>query len=252
MAASTLEFDVCPQVAEEHVVSHDGLQILESVGQAPRFNRWLMDGLQPYLGTRILEAGSGIGNLTELLSGCERLVGVDMDAAYVDRLRRRYASQPSYAFYQTDLHDLIDMPELTSERFDAVLCVNVLEHVRDDELVLSHFAKLLAPGGRLVLLVPAHPWLYSAVDRTLGHFRRYERQGLQRKIERAGLEMESLHGFNRLGALGWLVSGKLLRRRTLSAGQMQAYERLLPVARGMERLSFLPALSLVAIAGKPV
>lgn len=250
MEASALQPGIRPLVDATEVVSHDGLEILENVGQAPKFNDWLMQVLRPYLGERVLEAGSGIGNLTERLTDRRRVVGIDMDATYVARLRRRHADAEQFAFYSADLHDLDQVVELAEERFDSVLCVNVLEHVKDDQLVLGHFANLLAPGGTAVLLVPAHPWLYSQVDHTLGHYRRYTHSEFRTKIEKTGLKVERLFGFNRLGTLGWWASGKVLRRRTLSAGQMKTYERLLPVAKTLERLSILPALSVVAIARK--
>jgi SAM-dependent methyltransferase len=210
-----------------------------------------MEGLRPFVGARVLEAGCGIGNLTELLTEAERLVGVDMDASYVGRLRRRYAVKEHIDFHQADLHELLNLPQLTEEVFDTVLCVNVLEHVRDDRLVLNNFAQLLQPGGRVVLQVPAHPWLYSEVDRTLGHFRRYTKQELKYKFEESGLVVERLYGFNRLGAFGWLVSGKALRARTLSTWQMQTYERIVSLAKLIERIAPLPALSLVAIGRTP-
>lgn len=239
------------QFDSSEALSQDGLEILERVGQAPRFNQWLMEGLRPHVGARVLEAGCGIGNLTELLSDTERVVGVDIDASYVRLLRRRYAKEKHFAFYQANLHDLLSLPQLADEDFDTVLCVNVLEHVRDDQLVLKNFAQLLKPGGHVVLQVPAHPWLYTEVDRTLGHYRRYSKAELKQKFEEAGLVIEELYGFNRLGTVGWFVSGTILGARTLSTWQMRTYDRLLPLARQMERISLLPTLSLVAIGRRP-
>jgi hypothetical protein len=94
--------------------------------------------------------------------------------------------------------------------------------------------------------------LYTGVDRAVGHFRRYTREELTAKLREAGFDVVQCRGFNRFGSLGWYVSGKILKRTTLSAGQMKLYERLLPVAKLVERVPFLPHLSVIAVARKPV
>ena len=203
------------------------------------------------MGKRILEAGSGIGNLTELFSHHEHVACVDFDPLYVDRLRQRFGHMNNMSFHQLDLNQLADCSELKSAQLDTIVCVNVLEHIEDDRGVLRSFQQLLEPGGQVVLLVPAHPGLYTEVDRTLGHFRRYSFEKAIEKMREAGLEVVHCSGFNRLGAIGWYVSGRLLRRSTISSRQMKVYEWLLPVAKFCERLPFLPQLSVVVVGRKP-
>ncbi len=229
---------------------HDGFHILVSVGNAPKFNRWLVSKLSPFMGKRILEAGSGIGNLTELFRHHEHVACVDFDPLYVDRLRQRFGHMNNMSFHQLDLNQLADCSELKSAQLDTIVCVNVLEHIEDDRGVLRSFQQLLEPGGQVVLLVPAHPGLYTEVDRTLGHFRRYSFEKATEKMREAGLEVVHCSGFNRLGAIGWYVSGKLMRRSTISSRQMKLYEWLLPVAKLCERLPFLPQLSVVVVGRK--
>ena len=127
----------------------------------------------------------------------------------------------------------------------------MLEHIGDDAKVLRNFFQLLRPGGHMLLLVPAHPRLYTAMDKTLGHFRRYTRDEVAEKLAAAGFDVVANRGFNRLGTLGWFVSGKLLGRTTLSAGQMLMYERMLPLAKLVERLGVIPPLSIIAVGRKP-
>ncbi len=231
---------------------HDGFNILVSVGSAPKFNRWLVSKISPYFGKRILEAGSGIGNLTELFSHKDRLACVDFDPLYVERLRQRFGHMDNMSFHEFDLNKLGTCKELKTAHLDTIVCVNVLEHIEDDRRVLKSFAKLLEPGGQVVLLVPANPDLYTNVDRTLGHFRRYAFEEATAKMEEAGLDVVHCSGFNRLGAIGWYVSGKLLKRSTLSSRQMKLYEWLLPVAKLIERLTFLPQLSVIVVGRKPL
>jgi methyltransferase family protein len=117
--------------------------------------------------------------------------------------------------------------------------------------VIRHFFDILEPGGHAVVLVPAHPRLYSACDRTLGHCRRYTEHELSERFTRAGFEIVSLRQFNRLGTLGWWLNGKL-GRRDLSPVQMRMYERMLPLAKLMDKIGWGPGLSLIVVARKPL
>src|SRR5262249_227285 len=135
---------------------------------------------------------------------------------------------------------------------DTILCINVLEHVADDAQVLRAFYDTLPPGGRLILLAPQHPGLYTGMDRSLGHCRRYTRNELAAKFQAAGFDVQRLPRFTRLGGLGWFVAGKFFRRRTLTPGQMKLFEWLLPLAKLVEGVPLLPHLSIIGIGRKPV
>jgi glycosyltransferase involved in cell wall biosynthesis len=231
--------------------THEGFLILQSVRRAKGFNRWLVRQLAPFIGRRVLEAGSGIGNLTEFFLDRQRLVCVDVDPFYVERLSQRYGHLANLSFHEADLAQLQNCSPLRRARLDTIVCVNVLEHIEDDAKVLQNFYELLQPGGHAMLLVPANPRLYTGVDKALGHFRRYTPEELVSKMQAAGFDVVESKGFNRLGSLGWFVSGKLLGRTTLSAGQMKLYEWLLPLAKLVERVSIVPPLSVIAIGRKP-
>ncbi len=135
--------------------------------------------------------------------------------------------------------------------FDAVLYLNVLEHIEDDAAAVEAMAAALKPDGRLCLLVPAHPRLFGALDRHYGHHRRYEREGLGALISGAGLELEDLYPFNLLGVAGWWVKNRR-DDGSIGAGSLRAYEALLRLWRPIEDRLELPAgLSLIARASRP-
>ena len=232
--------------------THEGFGILQSVRRARGFNGWLMQQLRPYLGKRVLEAGAGVGNLTEFLLDSERLACVDLDPFYVERISQRFGHMSNLAFYELDLKQLAECDELRQSRLDTIVCLNVLEHIEDDDQVLRNFYELLQPGGHAVVLVPANPKLYTGVDKALGHFRRYKADELACKMGKAGFDLVTAKGFNRLGSLGWFVSGKLLGRTTLSPRQMKLYEWLLPLAKLIEPLPIFPPLSVIAVGQKPL
>src|SRR5262249_7445355 len=158
--------------------------------------------------------GCGIGSITALLGRRELLYGFDMDAAMVDYVRDRFRDRPECRF---ERHELGRMPEgeiaaLRALRFDSAICDNVLEHIEDDVGALRSIASLLEPGATLALLVPAHQALYGRYDAIDGHVRRYNKRSVRRLLEAAGFEPQGLRYFNVVGAVGWWVQYKLLRR----------------------------------------
>ncbi len=234
---------------DQRFTTDDGHYTLESLRRAKRFNRWMFRRLSRYMGARVLEGGSGIGNLTEFMLDRERVVCVDHDPFYAEMLHRRYGHMENVSVRTMDLTDAGAYAALRAERLDTIICSNVLEHLEPDEAVLRSFHGALEPAGHAVILVPAHMWLYGECDRRLGHFRRYTREDLERKMRGAGFEVVEMRGFNNLGILGWWVN-KVLGRADLSPGQMRLYQWLLPVAKLMDGLRIGPGLSLIAVGRK--
>jgi glycosyltransferase involved in cell wall biosynthesis len=232
--------------------THDGYYILVAVRNARAFNQWMHRQIAPYIGKRVLEAGCGIGNLTELLLDSDRLIAADFDPFYVEMIGRRFGHLENFRTLQIDLTRADHYARFTDERIDTIICLNVLEHIATDEDVLGHFYKLLEPGGHAIILVPQHPWLYAPVDHTLGHERRYTAEELRGKLAAAGFEVVHQQGFNKMGTLGWYVSGKLLGKKHLSPGQMKTFNRILPIAKLVEGIPGWPALSTIAVGRKPL
>jgi glycosyltransferase involved in cell wall biosynthesis len=231
---------------DDRFTTHDGYYVLQSMRRARGLNRWILEQFQAYVGERVLEAGCGIGNFTELLLDRERLLCLDNDPLYVEMLNWRLGHLDNVTTMQFDLADTQGYRRLESERIDTIVCLNVLEHIEPDEQVLRAYHDLLQPGGHAIILVPAHPSLYGPCDAALGHHRRYTRVELHTKMQAAGFEVVSLEEFNRLGVPGWWLN-KRLGRRDLNPRQMRAFEWLLPVAKLTEALKLGRGLSLIGI-----
>ena len=144
--------------------THDGYYILVAVRNARAFNRWMYRQIAPFVGQHILEAGCGIGNLTELLLDNKRLIATDFDPFYLEMINRRYGHLENFRPVPMDLMRAEDYRRLGDEHLDTIICLNVLEHIASDREVLGHFYRLLTPGGHAIILVPQHPWLYSPTD----------------------------------------------------------------------------------------
>ena len=126
----------------------------------------------------------------------------------------------------------------------------MLEHIKDDAAALRCFRDILVPGGRLVLLVPACPSLYSKIDAGLDHYRRYSRAELGSKLEVAGFRVEHAGFLNLPGALGWFMNGRILRRNMLPKYQLKLFDLFVPLLKIERRLKIPFGLSLLAVGRK--
>jgi 2-polyprenyl-3-methyl-5-hydroxy-6-metoxy-1,4-benzoquinol methylase len=212
---------------------------------------WQLDQIRPWLGQRILEVGCGVGGILERLGPRERVVGIDVEVDILAFAADRFRDRPEYSLRVLDLGAISDeeQKELQAERFDSIVCINALEHMRDDIAVLQTLEQLLAPGGTLAILVPAHPSLYGQYDKIDGHWRRYGKAELRTLIGHTGLRLERLHYFNSAGAFGWWLQYRVLKRSVHGESQFGLMNALVPILRPLEALVKPPfGLSLVAIS----
>jgi SAM-dependent methyltransferase len=227
-----------------------GIETLERLAAvAPRYNRWLIDRVLPWVGRRVLEIGAGVGTMSAFLTDRERLVLSDTNPDYLDRLRQRFAGEAHVGVVPLRLPAANGA--LAAERFDTIICLNVLEHVREDLLSLTTMYRLLQPGGRLVLLVPSLPAIYGSLDRALGHFRRYTPHELQRKYAGVGFRMRHLEYFNLAGIPGWWLTGRVLKRELIPTGSLRWYDALVPLFRLERFLPWRVGQSLIAVGERP-
>jgi len=200
---------------------------LEVMEEAVRYNRFLLGLVQPLAaaGRRVLDFGAGSGTFAQPL----RAQGADVVCVEPDpQLRLRLAEK--------SLRVVTDLREVEGGSIDLAYSFNVLEHIEDDAAALAALARVLRPGGRLVLYVPAFMVLYSAMDRRVGHLRRYRKRALARLVEGAGLAVEDVRYADSLGfvaALAFRAVGS--RSGELSRGAVRFYDRwLFPASRALD------------------
>jgi glycosyltransferase involved in cell wall biosynthesis len=228
-----------------------GARILDTLAHTPRFNRWMADTIRPFTGSRILELGAGIGNLTRALSPRrKKYVASDIDAEHLARLRTRFQNRPNLEICHCDLTNTRDFAPL-ADRFDTVICLNVVEHVEDDILALRNIASALEAGGRAIVLVPQGQSIYGTLDEVLGHFRRYSEEEFRTKMESAGLQVERMIRFNRVTRPGWYVNGLLLKKHTFGSFQLAVFDRLVWLWRVIDPMLPWKPVSIIAIGRKP-
>jgi len=218
---------------------------------AHAWRRYWARHIGPYLGRRVLEVGAGLGSTTLALwrPGFEQWLAVEPDLDLAERLAARLAPLGASA---PRIHrgTLASLP--AGAGFDTALYIDVLEHLPDDVEEVARAARFLLPGGRLIALSPAHPWLFSPFDHAIGHLRRYTRRSLAEAVGRS-LTVERAFHLDAGGALLSLGNRLLLRRRGPSAGQIAFWNRVVvPLSRVADPL-LLHRLgrSVVVIARKP-
>lgn len=215
---------------------------LEASAEAHNYNAWIFDRARPHLGRRVLDFGAGFGIFTELAAetGVD-VVAFEPDVRFAEDLRARFADRDNVRVTEGPLEDV------SAEAFDSIMCFNVLEHIADDAATVRSLREQLDSSGRLLLLVPAHPFLYGDGDRFVGHYRRYERRPLRALLERNGFDVESLRHVNPVGAIGWFVRLRRLHG-SWPKSSYRAYDRLVPLLRQLDRLPLPVGLSIWAVA----
>jgi 2-polyprenyl-3-methyl-5-hydroxy-6-metoxy-1,4-benzoquinol methylase len=184
--------------------------------------------------------------MTQFLRDRDRVFATDVEPAYVDLLRRRFDNT---ANVEVDCFDLgEDAPSsVARQRYDTIICLNVLEHVADDRNAVVRLRELLEPGGRVIILVPAHRSLFGAMDAAVGHHRRYSRGELPKLLADAGLAVESETYVNAASTPGWFVNGRLLKRRSVPGVQARVANMLVPLYRLERKLNIPFGLSVIAV-----
>src|SRR5438067_5298690 len=170
---------------------------LETMSEARRYHAHVYGLLRPYIGKRVLEVGAGIGTMTaDLLTVADRVVALEPNETSAARARAVLGVQPKLDLRVCHLEEC-DPIALAAEHFDTVVCVNVLEHIKDDVAALESFREIVAPSkGHVLIFVPAVQAVYGPLDAELGHHRRYVKRSLRRAFTRAGMELVRLQYSN--------------------------------------------------------
>jgi 2-polyprenyl-3-methyl-5-hydroxy-6-metoxy-1,4-benzoquinol methylase len=226
---------------------------LETMREAKRYAAHLFQLFRPYIGARVLEVGCGIGTMSRRLTEVADVVlGIEPNAHCAGLVREEMRDEPKFSLQTCHLEEC-DLAALTAQRFDTVFCINVLEHIDDDLGALRTFGRVLAPGGRVLIWVPAVQAAYGPLDAELGHHRRYSKASLGRVFTDAGLELQTLRYSNPIGLVGWMFNSHVLKTKAHSLSQVRVFDSLIaPWALPLERLVPPPiGLSLIAVGVRP-
>lgn len=203
---------------------------------AVQWKRYFSKLIRPYLGTSVLEVGAGMGGTTEVLARdfSGRWVCLEPDPRLHASLVQKHNEQQMPA--QREFRCATTRELHPQERFDAILYIDVLEHIADDQAELCHVSQHLATGGHLVILAPAHQWLFSEFDKSVGHYRRYAKASLTDVMPQE-LRLCSLRYLDSAGVMLSLANRLLLRKALPSQSDINTWDKLVvPCSRLLDPL----------------
>src|SRR5215475_12425037 len=223
-------------------------EVLEGLATAVNHRRWFVELALPYLGDDPIEVGSGLGDYAiEWAPHFNRFTATEADPERLVKLKERLQGVPSVT-----VRELL-LPCEDVETFSGAVSYNVLEHIVDHVGALRSMAKLVRPGGAIVLIVPAFQFAMSPADIATGHVRRYTKKTMRAALSGAGLEIEKVKYVNALGLLGYYMATSVFRLMPKEGPMVKVYDRfVLPVTKSAERMVRPPfGQSVFAVARTP-
>ncbi len=223
--------------------------ILLSMSNTHHFNKWLASSLRPHLGNNVLEVGAGIGAMTQEFLPRNHYTCLEIDPLHIITLKNMFMNKPGVDVFNLNIEDTKEIRTL-NRSYDTILCLNVLEHLKNDYEALKNMNELLAEGGRLLLVVPNCPKLYNSLDIALGHIKRYKVKDIENLLISSGYKIEHLKSFNKVSILGWFLNGTLLKRTHFSKIQLKIYDWFVWFWKLIDPILPWPGQSIVAVGEK--
>lgn len=222
-------------------------QTLESMSQAVWYNKWTVKKFESFLKGDILEIGCGIGNFTNFLKKYGNVWAMDIVDSYIKQTSQIAGGGINVGFGDIEKGKYF----FSKQKFDTIVCLNVLEHIKDDKKALENMYGLLNKNGQLVLLVPVFDFLMGEIDRSIGHFRRYKKGVLTKNLEGIGFKIIKNRILNFLGAIGWWIFSRLFSTNKINESNIKIFNLIAPLILPVEDL-FEPPLgtSILIIAQK--
>jgi hypothetical protein len=225
-------------------------QVLHGLSQGHRYRRWLADLARPHLGAHPIEIGAGTGDYAlEWVgsSGVMSFTATEADDHRCAHLAYRFRGHPVVRTRQLRLGGAADSD--VAQAHSSALAFNVLEHIDDDVAALASMRSLVAPGGTVVLIVPAFESAMSDFDVAVGHFRRYSRASLSQALGSAGLRPVEIRYVNPMGLIAWYVAVKAMGLEPGDGWLTRLYDRMVvPIARATDRTNMPFGQSVFAVA----
>lgn len=223
-------------------IDQEGLDTLSVITNAANFNRWMFATIEPYCKGNVLEIGSGIGNISAFfLENKHPIFLTDIRDNYCSTLKTNFKENPYLLGVENvDLvHPDFDIKYAQFiDKFDTVFALNVVEHIENDALAISNAKKLLKKEGHLIILVPAYQFLYNQFDKELFHYKRYVKKEVIKLFNDNSLSIINSFYFNALGIVGWFVSGKISKNKSIPSSQMNFYNKIIVVAKLIDKILF--------------
>lgn len=223
----------------------------DAMAGASNLHKWIFaqfaDSLLPNSVT--LDVGAGHAGYAKMLASVSRKVIVsDVDEQAVRRIQNDIGGLSNV---ESVVMDGVDISTLRC-KVDNVVALNVVEHIADDAGFVRNCGNSMRSGGRLVLLCPAFPFLFSRIDSEAGHYRRYRRRELEKIVSAADFTILTSRYLNVAGFFGWLVNKAFCSGvNSFSTNtQVVVYDKYLWLFKPFEMLSRFIGLSVLVVGEK--
>lgn len=209
---------------------------LEVFAHAIHWKKYWSSLIRTHVRGDVLEAGAGMGTNTPFLKSSQATswTCLEPDPLLAAQMREKFAMIVDLRDSNIQIGDTETV--IGTAKFDAILYIDVLEHIPDDKAELQRASRLLRPRGSLVVLSPAYSWLYTPFDRAIGHLRRYRKKTL-RASGPPDCRLEKLAYLDSAGLLASAGNRLLLKQSMPTLRQILFWDRcLVPVSRVLDRL----------------
>jgi len=232
-------------MSQEHLNSETQAAIcesLETLKQADEYYRWLCSRMTPFIRGRVLEIGAGIGTFAQWAAPmATEYYPTDVDSRLLAKLREKFPKAFQWNVFE-------DCP--IQEPFDTVIILNVIEHLKDDLGALKALHSRLAPGGHIIVMVPAMRFLFGSMDTAFGHYRRYTKKMLSDLFDKVPFEILREQYVNVIGMFGWFLYGRILKHKSLPEQLCSRFNVVLPLLQVERPLAAFAGLSLITVGRK--
>jgi len=205
---------------------------LEDLRGLTNYHSWIYQEIHPFLGLKLAEVGAGLGTFTKVLidnhfSSCSASIvvyepaqnlfselKVMLEGQYPDLIPSKRIIAFNAAFSSSP------------REHDTIILINVLEHIENDADFIQEAREALISSGRLILFVPALPWLYSEFDREVGHHRRYIKESLVNLLQKEGFDILKAIYMDFLGIIPWYFLNVLGKSKSINPTLAKVYDNI--------------------------
>ena len=212
-------------------IQYDGFE-LEHFDSAKNFRKYQLDLIKPYLKGSFLEVGAGSGGLTSLYKKfLKKITLIEPDKKLFKILKLKFKKDEKKIFIKNCLLKNI------KEKFDVIIYFDVLEHIKDDLKEVNVAKRRLKKGGYLIFNVPAFQEFYSDFDKSVGHFKRYNKKDFKKISKHTSLKIQKLSYYDSVGFLFLFLSKLFLTKQTNLKNKVLLWNLLIPISKIIDFLT---------------
>ena len=227
---------------------------LEIFKEAHNWKAYWFNNIKPFIGSSILDVGAGIGSTVNLISESNQNIvsytALEPDIDNIKKLKDAKLNKTFLKSYKVIHGDITSIKKNVT--FDTILYIDVLEHIQQDSEELNLAKDFLAPGGNLIILSPAHQWLFSKFDESIGHFRCYNMRAMQ-NLKPEGLNVKCINYLDSMGVFASAANRFFLNEKFPSIGKIKMWDNyLVPISKLVDKVTLHKiGKTIIAIYSKP-